>query len=288
MNNITDEKATKFIVGRTYWDRHAGDHDLVSTFTVISRTPKFITIQEAGEKKPVRRGVYLYDGVEHCKPHGDYSMCMIISAKNYQSDEQPSTTSKDGAANTKQLIAEAIKPLREVAERYAEESARGMVLRVVGWLHEHDADMDKIAPYGGAADRSRAEYEAIRAKRALVNALCDHTYGSPLSRTIGKPSIMVLNPTKIVEFVKRARVQAGLDFEAYTEKLAFKNGDSIRAARLGGVRAHGGNPWYESYLIVTLANGNEVIWKTQMIYNTSVLGKHFNQFPTRIVKKVGD
>ena len=27
-----------------------------------------------------RRGVYVHDGVQHCKPHGTYSMCAIISA----------------------------------------------------------------------------------------------------------------------------------------------------------------------------------------------------------------
>jgi hypothetical protein len=27
-----------------------------------------------------RRGVHVSDGVEHCKPHGTYSMCAIISA----------------------------------------------------------------------------------------------------------------------------------------------------------------------------------------------------------------
>jgi hypothetical protein len=29
---------------------------------------------------PDSRGVYVHDGVEHCKPHGTYSMCAIISA----------------------------------------------------------------------------------------------------------------------------------------------------------------------------------------------------------------
>jgi hypothetical protein len=32
-----------------------------------------------------RCGVYVHDGVEHCKPHGTYSMCAIISTDR-QSD----------------------------------------------------------------------------------------------------------------------------------------------------------------------------------------------------------
>ena len=32
-----------------------------------------------------RRSAYVQDGVEHCKPHGTYSMCAIISADR-QSD----------------------------------------------------------------------------------------------------------------------------------------------------------------------------------------------------------
>jgi hypothetical protein len=27
-----------------------------------------------------RRGAYVHDGVEHCEPHGTYSMCAVISA----------------------------------------------------------------------------------------------------------------------------------------------------------------------------------------------------------------
>jgi hypothetical protein len=29
------------------------------------------------------RGVYVHDGVEHCKPHGTHSMCAVISADRH-------------------------------------------------------------------------------------------------------------------------------------------------------------------------------------------------------------
>jgi hypothetical protein len=68
----------KFEVGKTYQTRSICDHDCIYSFKVLSRTAKFLMIEEHGET--YRRGVYLYDGVEHCKPHGTYSMCAVISA----------------------------------------------------------------------------------------------------------------------------------------------------------------------------------------------------------------
>ena len=70
--------SVKFEIGKTYQDRSACDYDTIYSFTVVSRTAKQLTIE--GHGKTCRRGIYVYNGVEHCKPHGTYSMCAVISA----------------------------------------------------------------------------------------------------------------------------------------------------------------------------------------------------------------
>ena len=67
-----------FQVGRTYSTRSICDHDTIFSFEVVSRTAKTVTLRQHG--KIFRRGVYVYDGAEQCKPYGSYSMCAIISA----------------------------------------------------------------------------------------------------------------------------------------------------------------------------------------------------------------
>ncbi len=68
----------KFEVGRTYYDRSSCDHDTIYCYKIVARTDKTLTIEEYGKTK--KRGIYVYNGVEQCKPHGTYSMCSVISA----------------------------------------------------------------------------------------------------------------------------------------------------------------------------------------------------------------
>lgn len=77
MENNTE--ITRFEVGKTYATRSACNHDCVYEFTVIRRTPKFLHLDD-GHGKIERRGVYVYNGAENCKPHGTYSMAPIITA----------------------------------------------------------------------------------------------------------------------------------------------------------------------------------------------------------------
>jgi hypothetical protein len=73
-----EDTMSKFQVGKTYTCRSIGDHECIFRFEIVARTAKQMTINEHGEI--YKRGIHLYDGVEHCKPHGTYSMCAIIRA----------------------------------------------------------------------------------------------------------------------------------------------------------------------------------------------------------------
>jgi hypothetical protein len=52
---------------------------------MIRETAKTLTFNYCGETK--RRGIFVWDGVEQCKPFGTYSMCAIISADDQDAVE---------------------------------------------------------------------------------------------------------------------------------------------------------------------------------------------------------
>jgi len=76
---------TRFEVGKTYATCSIGDHDMWFSFTILGRTAKQVTIKVHG--KIVKRGLYIYAGVEQFRPHGSYSMCAIIGADDERAAE---------------------------------------------------------------------------------------------------------------------------------------------------------------------------------------------------------
>lgn len=70
---------TRFEVGKTYTTRSICDHNCIYSYLVVKRTAKQIHLRTQG-KDTVKRGIYIYEGVEHCKPEGTYSMCPVINA----------------------------------------------------------------------------------------------------------------------------------------------------------------------------------------------------------------
>lgn len=72
---IFKQKQATFEAGKTYWTRSVCDSECVITITVAKRTAKFLTTTEGK-----RLGISSWDGVEHVKPWGTYSMSPTISA----------------------------------------------------------------------------------------------------------------------------------------------------------------------------------------------------------------
>jgi hypothetical protein len=71
---------TKFEIGKTYSTRSACDYETVFAWTVIARTAKQITLEDRWGRQE-KRGIYLWNETEHCKPSGTYSMCPVINAE---------------------------------------------------------------------------------------------------------------------------------------------------------------------------------------------------------------
>jgi len=68
----------KFEIGKTYCTRSMCDYDTVYRYKIVARTAKTLTIEQYGETS--KRGIYMRDNVECCKPNGTYSMCPVIRA----------------------------------------------------------------------------------------------------------------------------------------------------------------------------------------------------------------
>lgn len=68
----------KFVENQTYSCRSACDYDTIFSWKVIARTAKQLTLEQHG--KTFKRGIYVYNGVENCRPSGSYSMAPVISA----------------------------------------------------------------------------------------------------------------------------------------------------------------------------------------------------------------
>jgi len=72
-----------FQIGESYNTGRCGDY--VWSFTVISRTAKFITIQDEDDARTYRIGTWVSDGVEKALPLGRYSMAPVIFADRFAS-----------------------------------------------------------------------------------------------------------------------------------------------------------------------------------------------------------
>lgn len=79
MDTTTLTATAQFTVGRTYQCRAFSDYDTVYSFTVLSRTARFVTLEDAfGDVRRV--GVYVSHGAERALPHGRYANAAVISA----------------------------------------------------------------------------------------------------------------------------------------------------------------------------------------------------------------
>lgn len=80
---------TKFIVGKDYFYRHAGDHNLKAWMTVVSRTAKTVTIERRGSLMTKRVTLcYGASGIPYeTISAGSYSMAGSWDAKNDGTEE---------------------------------------------------------------------------------------------------------------------------------------------------------------------------------------------------------
>lgn len=75
------EPAGVFVPGEVYTGRMIGDHDAVFSYLVVSRTAKFVTIEDVATGARKRCGVIVTDGDEWVRPDGRYSFAPILRSR---------------------------------------------------------------------------------------------------------------------------------------------------------------------------------------------------------------
>jgi len=182
------------------------------------------------------------------------------------------------ATNMKNPIEVAVAHLRDSAIERANIEAHEIIAKVLAQFEAHDWNLDIVAPRPNAKIHGRTEYRTILAKHDFYNSLA--TYTQPSLRH-GEPNIRKACPKMEDRFITAAKENAASQYDAFVAKLISKIGQPAQAA------LQGNHVWDKSFLLIEMADGDKQIWKTQMIINVSKLGKLFNQFPTRQVKRVG-
>lgn len=91
-------------------------------------------------------------------------------------------------------------------------------------------------------------------------------------------SIEMLMSQDSNDYAEREAKASGDSYDKWVYKLVQKIAKPVTDAEVSG------DPWTGSTITVTTNDGEQQTWRTQMILNTSKLGKVFNQFPTRRAK----
>lgn len=151
--------------------------------------------------------------------------------------------------------------LKENRTQYVEEARKRALTYITDTQRRitERGGADRVAPdpdRGMRRDDPKA-YEKAQQKRAWVEM------------------IMKQDPDDYAEREARA---SGDSYDAWVYKLVQKIGKPVTSADVAG------DPWTGSTISVTTNDGEQQTWRTQMILNTSKLGKVFNQFPTRKMK----
>lgn len=178
-------------------------------------------------------------------------------------------------------IALAVAPLKQDAIERAEKEALVLIERCTKQLEEKDFDINVVAPYPRYGTYcSTADYHYKASRHVLFMKLVSYRDKSPCRRFKDKePEYVDICPEKVAKFIQESKEDAAIQYDAFVGKLVAKIGEVTEASLLGN------HVWSFSILTVTKEDGSLEKWKTQMIVNVSKLGKLFNQWPTRKVKK---
>ena len=175
------------------------------------------------------------------------------------------------------LIAEAVAPLKDVAVAQAANYAVRLIETVRANLAAANWNVEAVAPYPSSR-LGRADYRQGVSKYQFYRSLVDYRSDRGYHHD-GDPVFVDMSPSKAERFIEEAKRDAAAQYEEYVAKLIRKVGE-VTEAKLRGTAL-----WFQSELDVVTVAGERQTWRTKMIVNVSVLGKVFNQWPTRQVNR---
>jgi hypothetical protein len=170
------------------------------------------------------------------------------------------------STTTPTAIAAAVEPLRAATVERAEKEARLLA----------EATLTDFAAFPQRYEYpsvllGRRERQEQSSRRARLLHLVTNT-GTTMTPKYER------SEEAVQRFVKEAGTMASEQYTLFIRKLESKVGAHVSAT------LEGSHVWGFSELTVTKADGSKEKWRTQQIVNVSVLGKLFNQWPSRKVK----
>lgn len=184
------------------------------------------------------------------------------------------------------LIEEVINPLKEETVAFAVKRAEDHINNIYKNLEAEDWDINKVYPYPNSRTvLNRFTYMSMLDSHKFALSVTDPDENrQPVCRRIDDPNYRVISEVQRKRHLDMVKKMTEADFDAYVIKLTKKIGlDDVESVVLDENHKH---LWDFSILYVTRKDGTKEIWKTMIIVKSSCLGKIFNQWPTRKVKKI--
>lgn len=186
-------------------------------------------------------------------------------------------------------IAKAVEPLRTQAVNYATTYAKQTIKTIIEALSKAGWDAKEVAPYP-MRNLSRFEHAQALDKYRLYRQVTTHDHDGTylaaktkgvVAHSMNSPEILKKDTEREEEYVRLQVRMAVQSYDAYVGKLVFKIG-AVKSAELTGTES--ADLWVRSTLVVEKEDGSVERWTTQMIWNRSVYGRWFPQWPTRQAK----
>ncbi len=179
-------------------------------------------------------------------------------------------------------VAIAVEPLRVDAIKVAEEEGYEYIKGIEAHLEKFGWDIDLAAPRGDYRREPIPLYKVKEARRKQIEFLTvDKEKNRPYYSK--DPRIVEICVDRVVRFIEIEKEMAAAQYEGFVYKLVSKIADHTSAS-LDPEAAQHGAVWGRSILTITKPDGSIQRWKTQRIFNRSVYGKIFMQWPTRLMK----
>lgn len=141
----------QFQVNKKYSMTSACDSNCKWVYEVVKRTDKSVWLKSVDAFEPSRFLIRVWDGVEHCRPKGSYSMCPILGAEKLVIEEPETVIVEETAeeVHTDSEITELIQLLEDAkAEKdimlMAGSTAEGELIEVEQEIVDYETRLDAL------------------------------------------------------------------------------------------------------------------------------------------------
>lgn len=182
------------------------------------------------------------------------------------------------------IIKAALAHTEEILRKEYERQLLAQYDRFVVKLAADDMDARKSYDYPNSLKLDRKAYRMQLAQYQYCQKHSTPDYDRSGRRGMHDPDFRLVHPSKTIPQLKAKAIELAKEaLIGYCLKLSMKI-DETKSGTIQSAEYKGGlDPWSDSFVNVTTANGKQV-WKTRMIINVSCLGTLFNQWPTRLMK----